>query len=305
MREFRKEMRRAHLRGQKAKAEAGVSKGKGRMEKAQPFIGCQAAPSSFDTFFPIAAVDASEIPSVQLVMHLNPVTESTQFLSTSTCATREDGNTLGDDARLFSPLLMSDLRMLSDLHAVHQARIRKLLDRLETAGCFDADPFLGDGRPSVRAHLDGSGARLVITFLGPDRWMMRDVRQVLGLYGADDGTGHTRCSWYELNDLRASVRAGEMCAGESSLPFSGISLAISDIDTLTPPSRSLSSTSLASLEYDHSDETQHQEHDIVAASYRLPSPSITADSSGSSYIWGVEDFIQSLHASERPAFMSA
>ena len=271
----------------------------------QPFIGCQTAPSSFDTFFPVAAVDASEIPSVQLVMPLNPVTESTRFLSTSIGAAREDDTILDDDTRLFSPLLMSDLRMLSDLHAVHQARIRKLLDRLETAGCFDADPFLGDGRPSVWAHLDDSGARLVITFLGPDRWMMRDVRQVLGLYSEDDGTERTASSWYELINLRPHAHAGEVCGGRSYLSTSGISLGISDLDTLTPPSRSLSSTSLASLDHNITNETQTEQHDIVAASYRFPSPSITADSSGSSYIWGVEEFIQSLHASERPAFMSA
>ena len=271
----------------------------------QPFIGCQTAPSSFDTFFPVAAVDASEIPSVQLVMPLNPVTESTQFLSTSINTVREDGTVFDDDTRLFSPLLMSDLRMLSDLHAVHQARIRKLLDRLETAGCFDADPFLGDGRPSVCAHLDDSRARLVITFLGLDRWMMRDVRQVLGLYSEDEVTERTPPFWYELVDLRAEARAGESCAGESYLSSSGISLGLSELDSLTPPSRSLSSTPLASLDHDDNIEKQHEQHDIVAASYRFPSPSITADSSGSSYIWGVEDFIQSLHASERPAFVSA
>lgn len=200
--------------------------------------------------------DKTEEPSVQLILPLNPVSEKTAFLSLDEEALEES---------FFSSTVLSDLRLLADMHGVHRARIRGLIDDLERAGCFDPD--WDTGQVNVRAHLDEPAQTLVISFYG-SRWTLADVKQVLGHYGGP--------TWYELVDMHDSPLPSYLPSDMGDDEFSGAS---------TP------------LSTDSQELDDAAEHDRVAQSLRLPRLS------GDSYLWGVEQFIQELSRSDRPTFI--
>jgi len=160
MRKFKREMKAAYLK--KRQAEAG--KGKGRMNV---FDSVKALPTTFDSYFPVTVESAAPHATVQLVLPLNPVNESTTFLSYT-----EDA----ESSRFFSAMLMSDLHMLSEMHGNHHARLRNIIRKLEMAGCFEPDPITGEDL--VQAQLDQDSRCIVVTFSG-SRWGMADVRQAL------------------------------------------------------------------------------------------------------------------------------
>lgn len=293
LRRFRREMRAAYL---KKRSEAG--KGKARANQTPAFDKFKiTVPASMDAYFPqvLQDIDTDEV-SVQLVLPLNPVSEATPFLSYNDDAT---------ESKFFSAMLMSDLRLLSEIHGVHHARLRNMIHRLESAGCFEVDP--GTGRPSVRAELDELHERIVVSFLG-ERWSLADVRQVLGLW---DGQATT---WYQLVDLSCTVRSPTMTTStvvpsefESSIsvgsisPPSTLNLDEDEVEERTEndfePSTeyNLVSQTFVMPQLDHS--TADVDVDIIAG----PPAALTA-SQHDSYIWGVEDFIHGLHTSRKPAF---
>lgn len=227
--------------------------------------------------------------SAQLVLPLNPVTDSTHFLSYD-----EDA----EQSKFFSAMLMSDLRMLSELHGMHHARMRNLIHRLESAGCFEPN---ATGFSEVQAHLDEIGNRIVVTFYGP-RWSMADVKQVLGYY---DGP-----TWFNLVDLRGTL------ASRSSESFDDESRTVSPLpsdfgDDLSPTLSESERLSLAGSEYGQPDDASVMlsndddvaEHDRTARSMHIPSLQRNVSSTASeSYVWGVEDFISGLEREDRPSF---
>jgi hypothetical protein len=254
MRKFKKEMKAAMLKRQ-------ASKGKDRASGSlfEP-ITVQGRNSEMAYYFGATSTDEAK-PSVQLLIPLNPVNGATSFLSL-------DGSINGGDS-FFSATLMSDLRFLSELHGNHHAKLRNLIGKLESAGCFDVES--STSCPSATAVLDEPGEKLVVTFYGA-RWTATEVRQVLGFYEGQ--------AWYELVDLGGSLPISPLC---SSI--------LSDFDE-EPLSSPISSAS--------SDVDDVYEHDRVSQSLYLPRISTT--SVDESYIWGVEDFIHSLQDTPRPVF---
>lgn len=254
MRKFKKEMKAAMLKRQ-------ASKGKERAASNlfEPLTMQGQNSEEMAYYFGATSSDETK-PSVQLLIPLNPVNGATSFLSL-------DKSVDGGDA-FFSAMLMSDLRFLSELHGNHHAKLRNLIGKLESVGCFDVDP--DTSCPAAKAVLDEQGEKLVVTFYGA-KWTATEVRQVLGFYEGQ--------AWYELVDLGGSLPMSPLC-----------SLILSDYEE--PLSTSISSAS--------SDVDDAYEHDRVSQSFYLPRISTTT--AEESYIWGVEDFIHSLQETPRPVF---
>lgn len=284
MRSIRRDMRQAYAKKRKQDAQMGKGKGKALFVE-NDFMGYRNTPAGIDEYFPVdEKMLAATQPSVQLVLPLNPIKEEASFLSMN-----EDA----EESRFFSALLMSDLRLLHDMYGRHNARIRNVIAKLESAGCFDPD--MDTGLSSVKAVLDEANARLIVTFYGK-RWTMADVRQVLGHYQA-------RSSWYELVDVQASSTYPDMDDDLLSLPSSLPSVAGDGLASF-PLTRAVSFENLR----DYSDCGEE------AASLHMPSYETVSAASAEvhsltslhprsdSYLSGVEDFLSSLENSRRPNF---
>lgn len=270
MRTFKRKMKAAYAKKRQQEAQQG--KGKGKADISSAFIGVHALPSTFESYFPVTVQSdtAAARPSVQLVLPLNPVNEGTAFLSYT-----EDA----EDSRFFSAMLMSDLRMLSDMHGNHHARLRNVIRKLETAGCFEPD--FATGEMLVQAQLDRDRRSIVVTFFG-ERWTIQDVKQVLGLY-----EGHAK-PWYVIIDLGDDHH---ILSDDSELPSS----LPSDIGSLQ------SSPAASVYSYSEADD-----YERVASSLRVPaldSTMVPSAGPGDSYLWGVSDFLEGLDTSTRPSFV--
>lgn len=276
MRHIRREIRQAYA--QKRKLDAQMGKGKGKaLYIDNGFIGFKNTPAGIDEYFPVSQeILAATQPSVQLILPLNPVNNEASFLSLN-----EDA----EESRFFSAMLMSDLRLLHDIYGRHNARLRSVIAKLESAGCFEPD--CNTGSASVKALLDEANARLIVTFYGT-RWTMADVRQVLGHY-------ETRSTWFELLDLQALAVLNDSDEDLRSLPSSLSSVIDGELD-------SSSITRASSFE---DVQRYRSEYGDVAESLRMPSyESITAPnetcslerlpSPSGSYLDGVQNFLTDL-----------
>lgn len=285
MRSFRREMRQAYAK--KTKQEARMGKGKGKASYIDnSFIAYRNTPAGINEYFPIDQVElAATQASVQLVLPLNPINDEATFMSL---------NEEAEESRFFSAMLMSDLRLLHDMHGRHNARLRNLVQKLESAGCFESDE--STGWSSVKAVLDEGNARLIITFYGK-RWTMADVRQVLGYY-------ETRSTWFELVDLQASFTYSDSDEDIRSLP-SSLPSAVGD----EPDSMPLTRVSSFADVQDY-----HSECGTMSDSLHMPTyDSFTGTSEthsldhlhsrSASYLDGVEDFLGDLERSRRPSFV--
>lgn len=285
MRSFRREMRQAYLKKQKQEAMMGKGKGKALFLN-NDFIGSRNIPAGIEEYFPIDQEALAAIqPSVQLVLPLNPINDEAKFMSIN-----EDA----EESRFFSVMLMSDLRLLHDMYGRHHARLRNMIAKLESAGCFEPDEITG--WTSVKTMLDEQNGKLVITFYG-QRWTLADVRQVLGHY-------ETRSTWFAIIDVKAQLSHSNSEDDLRSLP-SSLPSDLGDEPDSSPLTR------VSSFEgYEEITSAQQQ----AAESLYMPSyDSITSATSEThslhtlsptsrSYLIGVEGFLTDLKSSRRPTF---
>ena len=262
---LKRDMKAAYL--QKLHLKTG-EKGKGCSFGLDKFA---TSPSEMDQYFSVGQ-DHHALATVQLFLTVNPVSELTPFLS---------HNDDAEQSTFFSAMLMSDLRLVSEIHGKHRARLRNLIQRLERAGCFEYNTRIGQA--NATAEYDEVQERINITFYG-ERWGLADVKQVLGYY---DGP-----VWFALVDL---TRPGWHGLEHSSSIPSDLerSLSRSSSSALVPPNP-------AQLE----DFEDLQEYDRVTQSMYFPAMA-THSSSMNSYIRGVKDFIQGLHTDRKPTFNRA
>ncbi|KAK9894551.1 hypothetical protein P389DRAFT_97975 [Cystobasidium minutum MCA 4210] len=285
MRSFRREMRRAYLK--KRKQEAAMGKGKGKALFCEnDFIGARQAPAGIEDYFPIdQEAFAATQPSVQLVLPLDPVSDEAKFMSLN-----EDA----EESRFFSAMLMSDLRLLHDMYGRHHARLRNLIAKLESAGCFDPDE--ATGWVSVKTMLDEENGRLVVTFYG-HRWTMADVRQVLGHY-------ETRATWFELIDVKTQLSHSGSEDDLRSLP-SSLPSEFGDEPDYQPMTRvpSFDGCEVVSPDAQQAGNSFHMPsyESIVSASSETHSMH-TLSPTSNSYLQGVEGFLTDLESSRRPTF---
>ena len=266
MRKLKCDIRAAHFKKLRmAKAE----KGKERMWSRDSVNVVPYGMSNYFSAEPVMCMATR--PSVQLILPLNPVSDITPFLSYSEGA---------EESNFFSAMLMSDLRLLSELTGNHHARMRNLIQRLETAGCFELDE--ASNKSSVRAEFDEVQEQIIVTFYG-ERWSIADVKQVLGYYQGP--------TWFKLLDL--SSDEWPHLSLPSSIP--------SDLeDALT--SHSSRRSSMASMFSQPPQFDDKEEHDRVAHTLHMPLPA-PLSSGSASYIWGVEEFIEGLHTIGKPTFV--
>lgn len=281
MRSLKREMRQAYHKQQKQAAQMGKGKGKALFLE-NSFIGSRNGPAGIDEYFPVNVQEMNTTQaSVQLILPLNPVNDEASFMSLN-----EDA----EESRFFSAMLMSDLRLLHDMYGRHHARLRSIIQKLESAGCFEPDERTG--WTSVKALLDEANARLVVTFYGT-RWTMADVRQVLGHY-------ETRSSWFELVDLRTTYASSDSDEDVRSLP-SSLPSAFGDEPNSSPLTRASSFEGLEQLD-ELRNSLQMPSYESFTETSQTYSMGTLAPRS-EAYLHGVEEFLTDLEHSRRPTFI--